>query len=174
MDAYEGIGESLAAVNRINRRLLSAGQLADLEARPLTLHAELAGRSFCLVHAAPSDPLGGYVHEPEIRVRGAGMLDAVGADVLLMGHTHVPYVVKPRRGLVVNPGSVGLPRDEPRASYATLEIHEDGVEARIHRVGYDEGEVVAEMERRGFPEAFVASARARAERGGQPQRADPG
>ena len=39
-----------------------------------------------------------------------------------MGHTHQPYILEVDDKLVINPGSVGLPRDgDPRAAYAILE-----------------------------------------------------
>ena len=45
-----------------------------------------------------------------------------GADVICVGHTHYPYVLEVGDRLVVNPGSIGLPRDgDPRGSYALLE-----------------------------------------------------
>ncbi len=64
------------------------------------------------------------------------MLLKTGTDVLVFGHTHVPYVQRFGRGLIVNPGSVGQPRDrEPKASCAILETYP--LSCRIERVPYD-------------------------------------
>ena len=44
------------------------------------------------------------------------------ADVVCVGHSHQPYVLEVNNKLVINPGSVGQPRDgDPRASYAVVE-----------------------------------------------------
>jgi putative phosphoesterase len=51
------------------------------------------------------------------------VLDEVDARLVLVGHTHMPFVLDTGRCTVVNPGSVGLP--EPtgwRASYALLDL----------------------------------------------------
>ncbi len=56
--------------------------------------------------------------------------------MLALGHTHVPFVKQVGGTLVLNPGSVGQPRDDDqRASYAMLDL--DGMEAEICRVEYD-------------------------------------
>jgi diadenosine tetraphosphatase ApaH/serine/threonine PP2A family protein phosphatase len=57
----------------------------------------------------------------------------VDADIICVGHTHHPYVLEVGGKLVINPGSVGQPRDgDPRASYAILE-HE---KIELKRVEY--------------------------------------
>ena len=59
-------------------------------------------------------------------------------DALVAGHTHVPFVRRVNRHLVVNAGAVGMPFDgDPRASYALLEWNGHQWQARIRRVAYD-------------------------------------
>ena len=75
---------------------------------------------FLLVHATPRDPLDEYGPPEEEfwerRLRG------VDADVVCVGHTHHPYMLEVGDKLVINPGSVGQPRDgDPRGSYAVVE-----------------------------------------------------
>jgi len=72
------------------------------------------------VHATPRDPLDEYA-PPEVDF-WARRLQNVEADVICVGHTHQPYVLEVGDKLVINPGSVGLPRDgDPRACYAIIE-----------------------------------------------------
>lgn len=57
------------------------------------------------------------------------------ADVILYGHTHVPEVTENRGILIVNPGSIALPKQaSKRRSYAILTISEDSLpeENRIY------------------------------------------
>lgn len=69
----------------------------------------------------------------------AGLLD--GAEVLVLGHTHKQAARTFDAGTVVNPGSVGQPRDgDPRAAYAVLDIATGEVDPR--RVAYDVDRVV--------------------------------
>jgi len=45
---------------------------------------------------------------------------------------------KDRHGILLNPGSVGQPRDgDPRASYMILEVEREKVNHKIRRVRYD-------------------------------------
>ena len=72
------------------------------------------------------------------------------APFVILGHTHVPMAFSSRYGILVNPGSVGQPRDsDPRAAWALLETATGGVEER--RVPYDIGSVVAEIHKAGLP-----------------------
>lgn len=69
-------------------------------------------------HGSPTDP-DEYVEEEDVT---EALLDESDCDVVVMGHTHRPYTRRFDRGLVVNPGSVGQPRDgEPRGSFAIID-----------------------------------------------------
>lgn len=49
------------------------------------------------------------------------------ADILLFGHTHVPFVEQSSTLTVINPGSISKPRQEGyKKSYAVLEIDNGG------------------------------------------------
>jgi putative phosphoesterase len=78
------------------------------------------------------------------------LMKQAAARFVVLGHTHVPMAFSSRYGILVNPGSVGQPRDhDPRAAWALLETATGGVEPR--RVAYDVGEVVAAIHRAGLP-----------------------
>ncbi len=73
------------------------------------------------------------------------------ANFLILGHTHVPMAFTTHTGVLVNPGSVGQPRDrDPRAAWALLDTYTRGVLQR--RVTYDIGAVVAEIRKAGLPD----------------------
>jgi predicted phosphodiesterase len=75
---------------------------------------------FLLVHGSPRDPLDEYA--PADLEFWKRRLENVEADVVCVGHTHQPYVLEVGEKLVINPGSIGQPRDgDPRASYAVIE-----------------------------------------------------
>jgi putative phosphoesterase len=86
-------------------------------------------------HAVPSEPLYEYFPQNSPVTLWESELSAVNyPDFLFVGHTHVPTKTRIRRTLVVNPGSVGQPKDgDPRAAYA---IWEDGG-VSLRRVEYD-------------------------------------
>jgi putative phosphoesterase len=98
-----------------------------------------------LVHGHPDDP-DRYTYPDQF---GPEMLD--DEDVLVLGHTHVQAHRSYDEGVVVNPGSVGQPRDgDPRAAYAVLDLDDLSVEER--RVEYDVEAVVEAVAEAGLPE----------------------
>jgi len=72
-------------------------------------------------------------------------------DVLVLGHTHIQHHEVYDDGIVVNPGSVGQPRDrDPRAAYAVLDL--DAPSVTEHRVDYDIDAVVDAVAASGLPD----------------------
>ena len=91
-------------------------------------------------HAVPSDPLYTYLPETASVPLWESELNGINyPDFLFIGHTHKPTKTQFRRTLIVNPGSVGQPKDgDPRAAYA---IWEDG-EVTLRRAAYDVEETI--------------------------------
>lgn len=111
--------ESQAAWAAMN---LGPAERAWLEGLPPELRLELGGLSVWVVHGSPlSDS--DYVY-PSITPRGlAAKLGAVRPDVLVCGHSHVPFSRTVAGVRVVNCGSVGRPVDgDPRGAYALCEF----------------------------------------------------
>lgn len=87
----------------------------------------------------------------------AGDSNSSDPAVLVLGHTHVQgherFVMETEQydeAIVMNPGSVGQPRDgDPRAAYAVLDL--DALTVEEHRVGYDIDTVVEAVEAAGLP-----------------------
>jgi putative phosphoesterase len=79
------------------------------------------------------------------------LLSEVQEDILLTGHTHIPVVRQVNGKWLVNPGSVGFPKDSnPLAAYAILELGEEFTVC-IRRVPYDIERTVQAMGERGLP-----------------------
>lgn len=71
-------------------------------------------------------------------------------DVLVLGHTHQQHHEVYETGIVMNPGSVGQPRDgDPRAAYAVLDL--DTMTVTEHRVSYDIERVQQAVDAAGLP-----------------------
>ena len=104
----------------LTRERLSGSELRYLSALPVTRLVTLDNTRYLLVHATPRDPLDEYaLPDTDFWER---RLENVEADVICVGHTHQPYVLEVGDKLVINPGSVGQPRDgDPRASCAVIE-----------------------------------------------------
>jgi protein phosphatase len=107
---------------------------------PLTAERTVDGVRFFLCHAAPSDPLFTYCRQDSRRWREE--VANLGADIILVGHTHLPFELEVGGRLVVNPGSLGQPKNGlTRACYAVwqngrieLRSYEYPVEETVRKV----------------------------------------
>lgn len=129
------------------RAELSEPQLAWLRTLPRT--ARFGDGRFLLVHSHPSPERdGAYVYPESFPTLERYLDDAAG---VVLGHTHVQaaeWIGDDR--LVVNPGSVGQPRDgDPDAAYAVLDTDAERVDLR--RVEYDRDRVRNAVEEAGLP-----------------------
>lgn len=108
--------------------------LSDL---PTHLGLSFGGQKLHVVHGSPRDPLNEYLF-PDIPNHAlAAIVQNVDADVIVLGHTHVPMQRMILGKLVINPGGVGQPRDrDPRASYAVMSLDKE-VRVSHKRVEYD-------------------------------------
>ena len=74
------------------------------------------------------------------------------AKVIVCGHTHLPEVREVGWRTIVNAGSAGYVFDgDPTASWALVEIDDDGVRAEIHRTSYDVMAAANAVSARGLP-----------------------
>ncbi len=92
--------------------------------RSLPVRQELTVNSthFYLVHAMPSDPLFGYC--PKDSDLWTQEVMGINAAVLIVGHTHTPFVRREGNTTILNPGSLGQPKTgRPLACYA---VWQDG------------------------------------------------
>ena len=111
----------------------------------------------CLVHGSPQYPLTEYIYLNSSKKEALfeHMIN-IGLDILVLGHTHIPFILEKvidsgRKLLIINPGSVGQPRDkDPRASYAVVNV--EAMKAEIIRVDYDIESVVKRIARLNLPE----------------------
>lgn len=85
-----------------------------------------------MVHSHPTDR-GRYVRPFQFPSLEPHLGDE---DVLILGHTHIQHHEEVDGTLVVNPGSVGQPRDrDPRAAFAVVDLEDRTVDE--HRIEYD-------------------------------------
>jgi len=90
---------------------------------------------FVCFHGSPWDLLEGYVYPDTLLDR---FLEEK-ADIFFLGHTHYPMVRKIGDKLIINPGSLGQPRQGGWPTYAVVELPARTVhmrEVRYDKEGY--------------------------------------
>ncbi|MFC7185970.1 metallophosphoesterase family protein [Halorubrum yunnanense] len=108
-----------------------------------------AGGRYLLVHSHPAaEREDAYVYPEEFPTLDRHMGEY---DGIVLGHTHVQGKRSVAGGVVVNPGSVGQPRDgDPDAGYAVLDTATGDV--ALERVAYDVDRVSEAVADAGLPE----------------------
>lgn len=163
----EWFNDNAQAAIAWTRRNLAAENRAFLAALP----AELAFDSFALVHGSPARHFD-YILDVGDAVRA---FRATQKPITFVGHSHVAevyfqaadgrtfherlahggsVVIESGFRYIINPGSVGQPRDRnPQASYAIYDEARGAVDVR--RVNYDIGAVQRLMEEAKLPGALA-------------------
>jgi diadenosine tetraphosphatase ApaH/serine/threonine PP2A family protein phosphatase len=144
---------------------------ADTRSWLAALPERMEREGFTLVHGSPRDPIWEYVTSTPVARAGIAAMETPSG---LHGHTHVPIAyleddgqletMSPGAGstvafgahrVLLNPGSVGQPRDGiPTASWLVLDTAAGT--ATWNRTAYDVGAVQRAMEAVGLPERLVA------------------
>lgn len=160
------------------RKQLGESSLAYLQTLPDRALEPIVGGPFTVTHASPRHPVWEYIVNTGVAREN---FDYFATPFCLVGHTHVPrvfrLVVDPLNGaaqctahspvldvdialrgehrLILNPGSVGQPRDkDPRAAYALLDTEQETW--RFCRVRYDFEVTQSQMRQAGLPERLIA------------------
>ncbi len=91
---------------------------------------------------------------PEERLRElSGM---TRAQIIVVGHTHQPFVRTVGDTVFINTGSVGRPDDgDPRATYAILSVEPEGHHCEHFRIAYDVERAAQAILDRGQPAEFA-------------------
>lgn len=130
---------------RIALEQLDPLQINMLCSLPDKLEVEIEACKILLCHGSPWN-INQYIYpdsEPEILEKCA----IQKYDLVVMGHTHYPMKIQVGETLLVNPGSVGQPRNHKQGAYWAL-FDTNTCEVRLHCEHYDAGPVIAESGRR--------------------------
>ena len=168
----EDFNPDAAAAAEWTKARLNSDEKSFLDALPEVIAP--ASDDFTLVHGTLRWPIWEYLSSPEAAI---GHLALQETPFGLVGHTHVPMLVledrtsfdgcqlfrladgekidlDPNIRMVVNPGSVGQPRDgDPRASYAIYDTEANSITLR--RVEYAIDETQKLMAEAGLPRWLI-------------------
>lgn len=132
-----------------------------------SLPAQAVRGDVTLAHGSPRNPVWEYILDTRT---ARSNFDYFTTRICLVGHSHLPLffnlspsgdsmipgLAEDHRSMtlngrsILNPGSVGQPRDrDPRAAYALFDL--DANQWEIHRVGYDIPAVQSRIRAAGLP-----------------------
>lgn len=161
----EGFSRSARIAISWTAQQLTSAEREEIRSWPSAMHRY----GFGLAHGSMRDPAWEYVVEPEI---ARACLEDQAQQIVIVGHSHLALSWRldadvaggaagvlqtdgdlldfGERNWIINPGSVGQPRDrDPRAGW--IELDTDLRTARWHRVAYDIATAQAAIRTAGLP-----------------------
>jgi putative phosphoesterase len=131
---------------------------AWLRALPEELWLDLAGWRVLCVHGSPRR-INEYLYEDRPDGSLRRMFAHLDADVIVCGHTHLPYHRRVGDVRLINSGTAGRPRSgDTRVCYALIELGDD-VRVDFPRITYDVEAAARAIEETKLPNEFAAALR---------------
>ncbi len=142
------------------------------------LMTEYSDTNIVVVHGSPSNPLYGYLHhwlpdeeikallEVNIRItlhpsdisKNTQRHDGRHVKYVVHGHTHYQGLRIVKGTFLINPGSVGQPRDaDPRAAYALVDFENSII--TFGRIKYDVEKTLKRLDEFKIPEPYLTTLR---------------
>jgi len=107
-----------------------------------------------LLHGSPDDYLNGEISKMESLEKIQKYFEETQADIIICGQGHIPFVKDFNGHFIINPGSVGQPKDDiSKASYVFVDT--DNMEISFQRVKYNINQVLDRMKENKFSETLV-------------------
>ncbi len=164
--SVEAFNPYAAEASRWTAAHVTPDQAQALAEQPLKIEQG----DFTLVHGSPRDPVWEYVVS---QASAAVSFLHFDTNWCLLGHSHVPFLCVPYENttafinfpenspvalgserMLINPGSVGQPRDgDSRASYAVFDSDEGAI--YHHRTEYDVAQTQRKMTAAGLPQPLI-------------------
>ena len=120
-----------------------------------SIRFNVEGKEILLVHGSPRR-MNEYVYEDRLPASLEHIARSAEADILVFGHTHLPYTKEVAGVLLVNDGSVGKPKDgDARAGYVIMDVWASEVKVEFRRVPYDVASATAAVRESGLPAHFA-------------------
>ncbi|WP_212003262.1 metallophosphoesterase [Chitinophaga sp. HK235] len=149
---------------QLTKNTITAENKHFLQSLPALLQLRFAHLNILLAHGSPHSNET-YLYETHPEAALVEMMDAFSSNVLIIGHTHLPYIrsINNDQQLVINTGSVGRTREaHGKAAYLQLTIHNTNaptlaelLTANIRSVEYDIMQTVQAIRKSAVPDFYA-------------------
>lgn len=130
---------------------LSPNDISFLQNLPGKIELDVSGEKVLIIHGSISDPINGRVY-PDTKVSNITLYDKY--NIIFCGHTH--YRMKKIVGntILVNPGSLGQPRDGNGFGYCIFDF--DNMTPEFYSIALDKQQIISDMECKGENEELIS------------------
>lgn len=124
-----------------------------LSALPLSMDIDIDDVKVKIVHGSP-ESIDEYIREGSDTADY--YLNRMETDVLISGHTHLPYIMERNGKYLLNTGSVGKPKfGKPECSYIVLAVEGSEINPEIITLPYDVERITKDLKDKQFPEKLI-------------------
>lgn len=139
-------------------RRIEAGTREWMRTLPQAITFRFGGLSFRVVHGGV-DVINRFIFASENTVI-ADELERAGVDVVIAGHSGIPFVHRSRSGkpaVWFNPGVIGMPANDGTADawYGLVEPLGLGVRLSLYRLPYDHMGAASAVRRQGYADSYA-------------------
>lgn len=138
------------------RRNLSPAARSWMAGLPDILYFRYAGMRVAVLHAT-HEANNSFVFPSTPADEKQQTLQALQCDLVISGHSGLPFTQQLENGIWHNPGVIGMPANDGSANtwYALLQADENGLRIEHHRLAYDHREAANRMRSVGLSEAYA-------------------
>ena len=129
-----------------------------LDSLPLSITENINGVNFMFTHGSPNK-INEYLFEDAENT--ANIMASFENDVLVCGHTHIPFAKKFGNKTLINAGSIGKPKiGRPNLTYTIINISDSGeLDISFREIEYEYKRVMKDCSILEFPNAIIDSYR---------------
>lgn len=122
---------------------------------PATLRFGYAGATFRVVHGGVSQT-NKFIFQSQTDTL-QDELTAGGADIIVAGHSGLPFIGRVAGRVWYNPGVIGMPANDgqPAVWYGLISATDDGIKLETRRLAYDHNAAAASLRRSGHANGYA-------------------
>ncbi len=142
------------------KKSLSASSLAWLTKLPTHLSFHFGGKTVQVVHGSYHNCNEFIFGSTPWKAKEKNFLDC-NADIILAGHSGLPFLEKKAGKAWFNPGVIGMPANDgtPRVWYGLLSIQEVNIGYQIRPLDYNFQQASRKMQINGLPKSYAETLR---------------
>lgn len=154
----EGSSCSVLSVSwyRYAQSKLSAASKVWMGGLPTDIRFTLAGKHIALTHGSP-EKINEFVFASTPPERKRDLLDRSGADILIAGHTGIPFGQAVNGRYWLNAGTIGMPANDGQSDvwYMVLSPSSKGIKVTWRRLKYDYRSAQLQMRDASLPAEYT-------------------
>ncbi len=137
---------------------LEPGTKAWMGTLPRRIGFSMAGKKFVALHGGATE-VSRYIFPSTSRQDKRAEMKEAGADIVLAGHSGLPFIQEIGDGIWFNPGALGMPANDgtPRVWFGLIVPFESKIRFDTHALEYDYQKAAARMAEKKLPREYATA-----------------